>query len=400
MPVSNEARQTAAQWLEANIAELVDFLRQLIATPSQNGVDTEQEAAELIAAKLSQFGFAPRLLGDPTRPSVLCDYGPRRAARKTLWLEAPLDTVVAGERAAWDYDPFAAEIVDGRLYGRGAADCKAAIAIFVYVAAALRQAGIEPEGNLVLGFDADEQGGAFTGIKTLLEEVGSVDSCIIGYPGNDEIAIAARGFLRLKISTTGQSAHTGMRTNEQYANAISLMARLIVALEALEMAHTPSELFWFGPRLTIAQITGGAAINVVPEKCEIGVDLRLVPGQSQTTVLSEITACLQAVLGPEVFASRVQLTPYQYEPAYASPAESEIVQTLKANAEPILGKTIKLVASGPSNIGNVVGNRQIDTINGFGATGANVHAANEYVEVASLLPVAQVYLKTVLDYLK
>ena len=399
MTAQNEtAYRAGAGWLEVNEAALIDFLRELVATPSQNGVDTEQAAAELIASKLAEYGFEPHLLGDPARPSVLCDYLPRQAAKKTLWLEAPLDTVVAGDPASWQHPPFAAKIVDGKMYGRGTADCKAGIAIFVYVAAALKQTGIDPGGNLVLGFDADEQGGAFTGIKTLLENVGRVDACIIGYPGNDEIAIAARGFLRLKITTTGQSAHTGMRTNEQYANAISLMARLIIALETLEMAYQPSELFWFGPRLTVAQITGGAAINVVPEKCEIGVDLRLVPGQTQETVLAEIRERLESELGVPVVASRITITPYQYEPAYASSPQSPIVQTLKANAETLLKKAIPLVASGPSNIGNVVGNRQIDTINGFGATGQHVHAANEFVEVASLLPVAKIYLKTVLDY--
>ncbi len=404
MQTNNEPSQinnygAGYNWLEANIAGLIEFLQELVATPSQNGVDTEQAAAELIARKLTEFGFEPQLLGDPTRPSVLCDFAPRQPDHKTLWLEAPLDTVVAGERESWQHEPFAAAIVEGKMYGRGSADCKAAIAIFVYVAAALRQTGLKPGGNLVLGFDADEQGGAFTGIKTLLEQVGRVDACIIGYPGNDEIAIAARGFLRLRITTTGQSAHTGMRTNEQYANAISLMARLIIALENLPMSYATSELFWFGPRLTVAQISGGSAINVVPEKCEIGVDLRLVPGQTQAGVLAEISTQLDTSLGPEIVAQRVRVLPYQYEPAYASPANSTIVQTLKANAEAILAKEIKLVASGPSNIGNVVGNRQIDTINGFGATGQNVHAANEYIEVDSLLPIAKVYLKTILDYL-
>lgn len=388
------------RWLEEHSTQLLEFLQQLVATPSQNGVDTEQAVAELIAGRLQDFGFAPRLLGDPVRPSVLCDFAPRQTGRKTLWLEAPLDTVVAGDPANWQHNPFEAKVAEGRLYGRGAADCKAAIAVFVYVAAALKQTNTTPHGNLVLGFDADEQGGAFTGIKTLLEQVGLVDACIIGYPDNKEIAIGARGFLRLKISTSGQSAHTGLPSAQQHLNAISLMARLVVALEELKFSYAPDDLFWFGPRLTVAQVQGGAAINVVPESCEIRVDIRLVPGQSRETVLAEIEAQLAQTLGAETVAERVRIEAYQYEPAYASPPDAEIVQTLKANAEAELGRSIALIASGPSNIGNVVGNRSIDTINGFGATGKGVHAANEYVEVASLLPVAKIYLKTVLDYLQ
>ncbi len=396
---SQEQYKAGLAWLTAQADHMQAFLSQLVAMPSQNGVDTEEALARLISQKLIEFGFGPQLVGDPARPSVLCQFAPRQFGRPTLWLEAPLDTVVAGDRANWRHDPFGAVVEEGRMYGRGVADCKAAIAVFVFLAAALRQTGATLDGNLVLGFDADEQGGAFTGIKTLLEKVGSVDACIIGYPGNTEIAIAARGFLRLRLRTTGQSAHTGKRTKEQYANAISLMARAVVALEELQMSYSPSDLFWFGPRLTVAQISGGAAINVVPEQCESAVDIRLVPGQTQEGVLAEIRTALEKGLGAETLASNIEIQPYQYEPAYASPGDSPIVQILQAQAEEILGRKVGLVASGPSNIGNVVGNRGIDTVNGFGAAAGGIHASNEYIEVDSLLPVAQVYLKTVLTYL-
>jgi succinyl-diaminopimelate desuccinylase len=387
------------RWLEAHSGDLLNFLQKLVQTPSQNGIDTERAMVELIVAELGGFGFKPQLFGNPERPSLLCDYAPRQENARTLWLEAPLDTVVSGDPANWSHAPFAAEIHDGRLFGRGAADCKAGIAITVYVTAALKAEGYKLKGNLLLGYDADEQGGAFTGIKTLLENCGKVDACIIGYPGNDEIAVAARGFLRLKISTSGQSAHTGMRTGESYENAISLMAEIVNALEKLHMRHKKSKLFWFGPRLTVAQISGGAAINVVPEKCEIGVDIRLVPGQTKESVLEEIDQWLRKKLGEVVFSRRVKIEPYQYEPPYVTADSRPIVKTLRTAAKELLDKKIPLVASGPSNIGNVIGNRDIDTINGFGASGANVHAADEYVMVDSLVPVAKVYLKTVIDYL-
>lgn len=177
------------------------------------------------------------------------------------------------------------------------------------------------------------------------------------------------------------------------------MARVIVALEELAPAYEPSDLFWFGPRLTVAQIQGGAAINIVPQYCEAGVDLRLVPGQTREGVLSEITARLETVLGQQTVQERVKIQPYQYEPAYASPADSPVIRLLQANAQTVLARPLPLVASGPSNIGNVVGNRQIATVNGFGATAEGVHAFNEYIEIESLGPIAQIYLMTTLDYL-
>jgi acetylornithine deacetylase/succinyl-diaminopimelate desuccinylase-like protein len=143
--------------------EIIEFLQQLVSIPS---VESERAIATCIDQKLTELGFEPRLLGDSEHPSVICHHQ-AATATKTIWLQSHLDTAPVGERTQWQHNPFAGTIVDDRVYGRGVADSKAAlaklsegIALFIYLAKALRDSP-EFNGSLFLGFDAQEESAAF-----------------------------------------------------------------------------------------------------------------------------------------------------------------------------------------------------------------------------------------------
>lgn len=375
---------------------LIRFLQKLVQTPSQNGADSLEPIAKTVSHELEKFGFKPILIRPRKQPSVLCFCNKIKKGRK-LWLDAPLDTVMIGDRSLWKYPPFSGKIVKGKLFGRGSGDSKAAIAIFVYTAAAVFQSKEKIKGQLILTFDSGEQSGEFIGMKQILRKRIKTDACIIGYPGTDEIAIGARGFLRLNITTFGKSAHTGARYKVGI-NAISKMTKILRNLERLKMKYKKSPFFQFGPQLTIAQIEGGQAINIVPNKCNIKVDIRLVPSQTKNTVINDLKNLLKKLKkdDPQL---RVELKPYLYQPPFFTPQNSEIVKILKINAQKILNKRIKLIASGASNVGNIIGNMGIPTICGFGVDGDNFHSENEFILIDSVLPVAKVYIKTILDFL-
>lgn len=376
--------------------EIISFLQELVKTPSQNGIDPERHIADLICKKLKRFGFKPLLVGEKNRPTVLC-YCNKSKGRK-LWLDAPLDTVAIGDENKWKYPPFSGKIVSDKLYGRGSADCKAAIAIFTYVAAAIFQNNTKLKGQLILSFDSDEQSGNFTGIKNLLKKGVRTDACIIGYPGTEEIIIGARGFLRLNITTFGKTAHTGSREHKGL-NAINKMIKVIQGLEGLKMKYKKSNLFKFGPNLTVSQIEGGRAINIVPDECNIKVDIRLVPSQTKEAVIKEIDALLNKLKknDPELV---VKIDPFLYESPFQTSPNNRIIKILKKNAEKILDRKIKISAAGSSGVGNEIGNRRIPTVTGFGVDFNNIHSENEYILLNSILPVTKIYLKTVLDFLK
>ena len=383
-------------FLQLHEKQLLGFLQRLVQNPSQDGVDTLRPLVKEIVHELRAFGFKPQIIGGGHALSIVCLCN-KKGVGKTLWLDAPLDTVSVGDIKKWIRKPFSGDIAQGKLYGRGSGDCKAAIAIFVYAAAAAFQSEQLLRGQLILTFDSGEQSGDFTGMRNILKQGITADACIIGYPGSEEIAIGSRGFLRLRMTTKGKSAHTGARYNRG-VNAIAQMGKIITGLEKLKMRHKKIPFFSFGPRLTVSQISGGQAINIVPDECTVHVDIRLVPSQTKSQVLKEIQNMV-AVLKKQDPSIRVVLEPYMYERAFFTPENKEIVQILKKNAQYLLQREVPVVASGPSNVGNIIGNKGIDTISGFGVDGGHFHSENEFIYIKTLVPVAKVYAQTILDFL-
>jgi len=256
--------------------QIIEFTQKLVTTPSQNFIDSENEVAKLVLEKLEGFGFDPKIVGPKEHPSVICHIKKGKSS-KTIWLESCLDTVPAGDAAKWEYPPFEGKIVHNKMYGRGTADSKVAIALFCQLAKELAE-DKNFNTSIFLGFDADKQTGNFTGVREIIKYAPNADICILGYQGINEISIGARGWLRIKITTLGKSAHTGSRTNKGI-NAIHSMGKVINAITSLNLGQKTEPFFEFGSSLNISQINGGVAINIVPDKCEVNLDIRLLPSQ-------------------------------------------------------------------------------------------------------------------------
>nr|WP_242067170.1 M20/M25/M40 family metallo-hydrolase [Leptolyngbya sp. FACHB-711] len=268
------------------------------------------------------------MIGDEEHPSVICHYQPAHAS-KTIWLQAHLDTVSVGDRSQWEHDPFAGTIVGDRIYGIGAADSKAAIALFVYLAKILKDSP-QFNGSLFLGFDAQEESGNFSGIREILNHAPKADVCILGYQSFDEIAIGARGWLRLKLTAYGKAAHTGSRSRKGN-NAVHGLIRACSALLDLELEGQREPFFEFGSAFNIAQIQGGQAINVVPDRAEALIDIRLLPSQPADHVVQQVDQKLREL---QQWDSRFHyaLEVLQAEPAYLTNPHHEFVQILRRNA--------------------------------------------------------------------
>src|SRR3989338_5389806 len=311
--------------------EIIKFTRQLVATPSQNFTHSESGVANLVFEKLKSFGFKPEIIGPKEHPSVICNIKKENSS-KTIWLESCLDTVPAGDIAKWEYQPFEAKIVGNKMYGRGTADSKVAIALFCYLAKELYE-DKNFNASIFLGFDADEQTGNFTGVREVIKRAPKADVCILGYQGINEISIGARGWLRIKITTLGKSAHTGSRTNKGI-NAIHAMGKIINAMTSLNLSQKTEPFFKFGSSLNISQINGGVAINIVPDKCEANIDIRLLPSQTKDEVLDIIKAKLDEL------KIQYNLEILQHEQAYLTDSKNSFVQILKNTAREVLDQEI------------------------------------------------------------
>ena len=94
--------------------EIIEFTKQLVSTPSQNGIDSEKDVAKLVFQELTDFGFEPQIIGPKDHPSVICEIKKSNSS-KTIWLESCLDTVPAGDISKWDYPPFEGKIVENSI---------------------------------------------------------------------------------------------------------------------------------------------------------------------------------------------------------------------------------------------------------------------------------------------
>lgn len=378
-----------------NTQQIINFVQKLVQTPSQNGINPEKNVARLVKEKLKQFEFDYDVIGNTQRPSIVAKIGNPNGKR--IWFEVMLDTVTAGDESKWDYPPFSAQIVNGKMYGRGTADSKVAIAVYLYLAKALKDNGFLKNNQLILGFDSDEQSGNFTGIREILKSGIKADALILGYGGIDEISIGARGWLRLRLKTIGKSAHTGSRSKKGI-NAIHHMAKVVSAFSEMQIVEKSNSLFHFGSSLNVSLIQGGKAVNIVPDECDASVDIRLIPGQDRENVFNQIRNFTSG-LEKQIENLSLEIEPFQYEPPFQTDPNAEIVKSLKKNAERVLKREIPLVASGAGSVGNVVSKLNIPVINCFGVDCDNVHAPNEYIVINSVKSVFEIYYNTAKEFL-
>ena len=382
--------------MEKKYSDIIKFTKKLVETPSQNGIDSEKKIADLVFKKLSSFGFLPKIIGGKKHPSVFCKIikNPRG---KTVWLESCLDTVPTGDIKKWKYPPLKATIKGLKMYGRGVADSKVGIAIFCYL---VKELYGDPKfkGNIILGFDADEQSGEFTGMRDILKQKPKTDVCILGYQDIDEIHIGARGWLRLKIITRGKSAHTGSRSKEGN-NAIHQMGDIIGELKKLNLGYKKEPFFNYGSGLNVSLIEGGVAINIVPDKCEAKIDIRFLPSQSKKEILDQINKALKRLKqkNPEL---SYKISVLQYQNAFLTNPKNEFVRLLQKTAQKKLKKKIPLVSSGAGSVGNVISGLGVPIINSFGFKNGNAHAPNEWVDISSIPKVFEIYKETILEFCK
>jgi succinyl-diaminopimelate desuccinylase len=391
--------------VKTQTSSIISLIEKLVATPSQGGVEACDAMIGVVSTWLkSRVPF--RVLTDSAGLPVAVVITVRGSKPgPTYCLDACLDTASVGDIAKWSFPPFAAAVKDGWLYGRGACDSKAAVAIFCHLAAGLqrRRSKLNFAGTLHVLFDADEHTGRFGGVKEYLAQCGRPDGVIIGYPGNDFIASGARGFYRTEITVHGKAAHSGSSSSSG-ANAVVKAAALAAKLGAVDAATiapvNANAGFAMPGKVTVTEIGGGSGYTAVPDSCRIRVDCRLTPDFQAPQARELVVGLVAEVDGSfglkKEFAGVSASTILEEEswPAY-SLKDSKLLAALSDCAREVYGKEIPARVVGPSNIGNYLSGQGIDTICGFGVTYKGLHASDECIELASIEAVIQTYRLTV-----
>jgi acetylornithine deacetylase/succinyl-diaminopimelate desuccinylase-like protein len=355
--------------------EVVDLCRELIRIDSSNYGDGsgpgERAAAEYVAGKLSEVGLEPAVFESADRrTSLVVRWEGEDSSRPALIVHGHLD-VVPAQAEDWTHDPFAGELIDGCVWGRGAVDMKDMDAMVLALVRQWRREGRKPPRDVVLAFLADEEAGGkmgahwlvdhhpdlFEGASEAISEVGGFSFTLPGGQRAYLVETAQKGIQWLRLVAKGRAGHGSMVADD---NAITRLAEAVARVgnhewpirltptvrrfleeitEALgidfDADHPEASLAKLG---TLARIVGatmrntanptmlkaGYKQNVIPQTAEAFVDCRFLPGFED-----ELLATIDELIGPDVTREAV-VTDIALETSFDGDLVDAMVAALQA----------------------------------------------------------------------
>lgn len=380
---------------------IVKLASALVQIPSRAGIDEMEVIHTFLKDWLERQALQCNRLNDSEGKQVGVFLHIRsKKPGPALCLNACLDTAAFGDEDRWQHPPTSGVIENGFLYGRGSADSKIAVSIFSHLAASFQQSEALPSGDLFIVFDSDEHSGNFQGIRSFLEDSPrNPDSVMIGYPGNDKLIIGSRGFLRAEVTVFGLSAHSGS-SSQKGCNAVLKMAELIQTLHRHPLPKEVDPHFGIGPKVTVTEVRGGEGFNLVPDRCTCKIDFRLTPNVDRKVAEEWIYSVVNKKGEDSPGQTPHQIIWKESWPAFHVPVESHLVSQFLEVANNVFGREIVPAVSGPSNIGNFLASKGIQTLSGFGVSYSNIHATDERVDIDTVLPVYEVYRRAIANMMQ
>ncbi|WP_109472516.1 M20 family metallopeptidase [Ornithinimicrobium cavernae] len=384
---------------------VVAFTQELVRIRSVNDPaagTAELAAARLVEERMRELGWAPEVtLVAPNRPNVVAVIEGGGGPGPTLMFEGHTDVVTEGDLADWSFDPYAGDIVDGRLRGRGSADMKAGVAAMVYAAKALVDAGPFP-GRLVLGALVDEEGlmlGAKAFARTPL--AAEIDGAICCEPEAGEICAVSKGAVRLLVRFEGAMAHGAMPQHAR--NPLPVAAEFVrrVADVQADLLREHGEHEHLGPNyVTPTVVLGGDTdqINVIPAQAVVCLDIRTVPGVDHVELNGRITELAGACGEPTGISAAVEVV--DDRPAVDTPVDHPMIVALAQAHEAVTGSPAVYGGVPGATDGTILTrDAGIPTVV-YGPGGKWIaHQADEFVEVAEIIEATRVYAETARQFL-
>jgi acetylornithine deacetylase/succinyl-diaminopimelate desuccinylase-like protein len=368
--------------------DAVDLCRDLLRIPSVNrgnGDGDERAAAEYVAAALAEVGIEPTVLeSERGRTSVIARIPGADRSRPGLLIHGHLD-VVPADASEWRFDPFAGEVAEGCLWGRGAIDMKDMDAMTLAVIRDRVRSGRKPPRDIVLAFVADEEAGGVLGARWLVDRhPGLFEGCTdaisevggFSYTVSDDLRLylvetAQKGIAWMKLTATGRAGHGSMLNDD---NAVTALCEAVARLgrHRFPVVITPTvraflievgdalgiEIDVDDPEAAIAklgpiarmigaslsnvvnptQLDAGYKVNVIPGEATAYVDGRFLPGHEE-----EFLRQVDDLLGPDVRREWVN-----HDQAVETPFEGPLVDAMGAalRAEDPIARTIPYMMSG------------------------------------------------------
>lgn len=411
-----KVREQFEQGVRRRHGEVVTLCQRLIQTGSENPPGDTGPVARVVAAELQGLpGTSVEVItAKAPADNVVARIGCAKPGRR-LVINAHLDTFPIGDASRWTCAPLGGEIVEGRLYGRGAGDMKAGLSTALMTARVIAEYRDKLAGELVVTCVGDEETGGRWGTEYLLDNVpycrgdavlsadaGSPQVLRFGEKGQIWVEIRSEG-----LANHGAHVHLGRNAIEPLLEAIRRCLTLRGmkpaippdVLAAMQQARAVSEaLSGAGEFDTLSNVTinvgvisGGSVVNIIPDRASARLDIRIPPGVSVNQVVSTISDLLSDL--PDVSFEVLQTC----DPTVTSPLD-EIATLALANARAHLGPAVVANMRVGMSDARFYRLRGMPTIV-YGPAPHNMGGIDEYVMVEDIQNVFHVHAMTAFDYL-
>jgi len=386
--------------LEIGVDEewILQRLQEMIRIPSENPFDDppeagfrEKEMGDYLLEEMSSLGL--RVETQEVKPSRFNVFGYLSGTEGAyaLMLAGHMDTA----RTTGYPDAYEMKFQEGKVYGRGSCDMKAALAAYLSVAKVLKEGHLRLKGNLILCGNVDEEY-QMLGSKAIGLKGPKANQGIIGEPTSLGICPSNKGRVSTKIITRGRAAHSSVP--EKGVNAIVKMTKVLQAFEVYneELLSRPSHPLCGHGRFTPGVIRGGIQVNMVPDYCELEVDRRTLPGETKEKIYEEFHQRIRKMEeGDPDFIYEITDPTWLIAPNDISP-EEPVVQALRAAHVAIRDRDPGVQAFVAGSDAPYMGFPTV--ICGPGSI-AQAHTTCEFVELQEVVRAAKIYLRVVLQLL-
>ena len=409
------AYDTLDAWIDTHFDEEVRFLQALVRvptdTPPGNNAPHAQRTAELLAPMGLQAEAHPVPTGQVQAYGLasitnlivrerFAEGGP------TVALNAHGDVVPPGE--GWTHDPYGAEIVDGRLYGRASAVSKSDFATYTYALRALRAlvaaGGARVRGAVELHFTYDEEFGGELGPGWLLSQGLTKPDLLIAAGFSYQVVTAHNGCLQMEVTLHGTASHAAYPHTG--VDALQAANRLLTALYAHNDVLRTRRSAVAGithPYLNVGRIEGGSNTNVVPGRVVLKLDRRMIPEEDSATVEAEVRALIESAVAqcPGIrLEIRRLLLANSLKPL---PGRAVLVQAIQRHGQAVFGEPIAESGTPLYTDVRLYGEHGVPAVI-YGAgprtvLESNAKRADEHVQLEDLRRATKVVARTLLDVL-
>ncbi|WHH56821.1 ArgE/DapE family deacylase [Petroclostridium sp. X23] len=425
----NMNQEKLMEYIESNANHAITFLQKLISFDStfkNQGVDgNEFEAQKWLERELQQWGFETHLF-EPENEEIASfpDYNPGHYYEnrpnlvaiskgtgngKTLILNGHIDTVPLDDLKKWKHDPLSGEVIDGKIFGRGACDMKAGVAAMILATKYINDLGFEHKGDIIIQSVVDEEGGG-NGTLACVAKGYTADAAIVTEPTGLQLFCASRGVFLLKITVYGKPSHACFKWSG--VNAIEKAIKIIQGLKELECQWlaTKKNPLLPSPTITVGQIEGGISAATVPGTCALYLDIKYLPTEinedgvevkvNGEEVKQEVEQCIRNICNGDEWLklNPVDLNWYLSVMPHLIDSKCPLIDIMSSACEDITGSHIISGLPSGADARHLQNNGNIPTILFGPGNMRNAHSIDEFVDINQYLNAIKILAKTILNW--